>query len=383
MPDAILRRFLSDEGRPGDPGYRRRCGALAGGLGMALNLLLFALKLCAGLLTGAISVTADAFNNLSDAAGSAVTLIGFRLADRRADGEHPFGHGRMEYVSGLTVSLLILLVGVELGQSSVKKILHPEVTEITVASAVILAISVAVKLWMGRFYAAAGRLTGSAALRTSALDARADALATSAVLAGLIASRAFQVQLDGWLGLAVAAFILRAGWSAAKDTLDPLLGAPPDPATVADVEAFILSHDRVLGIHDLVIHDYGPGRRMMSVHAEVPAHSELLDIHAVIDRIERELADRFGLEAVIHLDPLDEDDPLTSRLRLFAAEAARELDSAATVHDLRRVGEGEVSFDVVVPYALALSDGEVRDALERKLRKREPGLVPVIGVDRA
>ena len=383
MPDAILRRLLPDGGRPNDPEYRRRCGVLAGGLGVVLNLLLFALKLCAGLLTGAISVTADAFNNLSDAAGSAVTLAGFRLAGRRADGEHPFGHGRMEYVAGLTVSLLILLVGVELGQSSIGKIIRPEDTQITAAAAVVLAVSVAVKLWMGRFYAGLGRRAGSAALRASALDSRTDALATSAVLAGLIFARVFQVQLDGWLGLAVAAFILRAGWSAAKDTLDPLLGAPPDPAMVADIKALILSHDRVLGIHDLIVHDYGPGRRMMSVHAEVPARSELLEIHAVIDHIERELADRFALEAVIHLDPLDGDDPRAAHLLLVARAAARELDSAATVHDLRCGGEGEVFFDVAVPYALALSDGEVRAALEEKLRRREPGLIPVIGVDRA
>ena len=383
MLDAILRRLLPDGARPNDPEYRRRCGALAGGLGVALNLLLFAGKLFAGLLTGAISVTADAFNNLSDAAGSAVTLIGFRLAGRRADEEHPFGHGRMEYVAGLAVSLLILLVGVDLGRSSIGKIIHPEDTELTAAAAAVLAASVAVKLWMGRFYDNLGRRTGSAALRASALDARADALATSAVLAGLVIARFFQVQLDGWLGLAVAAFILRAGWSAAKDTLDPLLGAPPDPAMVADIKALILSHDRVLGIHDLVIHDYGPGRRMMSVHAEVPARSELRSIHAVIDHIERELGSRFGLEAVIHLDPLDGDDPRASCLLLAATEAAREIDPCATVHDLRRVGEGEVSFDVVVSYEVALSDGEVRAALEEKLRAREPGLTPVIGVDRS
>ena len=383
MLDAILRRLLPDGGRPNDPEYRRRCGALAGGLGVALNLLLFAGKLCAGLFTGAISVTADAFNNLSDAAGSAVTLIGFRLAGQRADMEHPFGHGRLEYVAGLAVSLLILLVGVELGQSSVGKILRPEDTQITAPAAVVLVISVAVKLWMGWFYAAVSRRTGSAALRASALDARMDALATSAVLAGLIISRVFQVQLDGWLGLAVAVFILRAGWSAAKDTLDPLLGAPPDPAMAADIEAFILSHDRVLGLHDLVIHDYGPGRRMMSVHAEVPARSELLEIHAVIDRIERELADRFALEAVIHLDPVDGDDPRVSHLLLVATEAARELDPCAAVHDLRWAGDGEVSFDVVVSYGVALSDGEVRAALEEKLRRREPDIIPVIGVDRA
>ena len=382
MLDAILRRLLPDAG-PGDPELRRRCGLLAGGTGVALNLLLFTGKLFAGLLTGAISVTADAFNNLSDAAGSVVTLAGFRMAGQRADERHPFGHGRIEYLAGLAVSLLILLVGVELGRSSVEKILRPEETALTVPAAAVLAVSILVKLGMARFNAALSRRADSAALKAAALDAQTDALATSAVLAGLVISRLFQVQLDGWLGLVVAVFILRAGWSAARDTIDPLLGAQPDPAVVADIEGLILSHPQVLGIHDLVIHDYGPGRRMMSVHAEVPAQSALVEVHGLIDHIERELGARFGLEAVIHLDPVDQGDPRRLRLAALAAELAREIDPDATVHDLRCGGDGEVAFDVVVPYEAALTDGEVREALEEKLRAREPGCRPVIGVDRS
>lgn len=382
MLNAILRRILPDEDRPGDPEYRRRCGLVAGGTGIALNLLLFVGKLCAGLATGAISVTADAFNNLSDAAGSVVTLVGFRMAGQRADERHPFGHGRIEYLAGLAVSLLILLVGVELGRGSIEKILRPEDTQLTALTATVLAVSVAIKLWMGQFNAALSRRAESTALKAAALDARTDALATSAVLAGLLIARFSGWKLDGWLGLAVAVFILRAGWSAAKDTLDPLLGAQPDPVEVADIETLILSHPQVLGIHDMVIHDYGPGRRMMSVHAEVPARSALMDIHAVIDHIERELGARFGLEAVIHLDPVDEGDPHTVRLGLLAMELAREIDPAATVHDLRCDGN-EVAFDVVVPYEVALTDGEVRAAMEEKLRAREPECRPVIGVDRS
>ena len=204
-----------------------------------------------------------------------------------------------------------------------------------------------------------------------------------AVLGGLAVSRLTRLNLDGWLGLAVAAFILRAGWSAAKDTIDPLLGAQPDPAMVADIESLILSHPPVLGIHDLIIHDYGPGRRMMSVHAEVPAASGLVEVHHVIDHIERELGERFGLEAVIHLDPVEPEDPLTRRLLALAAQAARELDPAATIHDLRRTAEGAVSFDVVVPYDVALTDGEVRAALSKRLEELEPGAGLVIGVDRS
>ena len=379
----ILRRVLPEGSNPSHPQVRRRCGLAAGGIGVALNLTLFLGKLCAGALTGAISVTADAFNNLSDAAGSVVTLAGFRMAGRRADAEHPFGHGRMEYLAGLAVSLLILLVGVELIRESAGKILQPSEPLLTPLAAGVLIVSILVKLWMGWFNAELGKRADSAALRAAALDARADVLATSAVLGGLAVSRLTRLNLDGWLGLAVAAFILRAGWSAAKDTIDPLLGAQPDPAMVADIESLILSHPPVLGIHDLIIHDYGPGRRMMSVHAEVPAASGLVEVHHVIDHIERELEERFGLEAVIHLDPVEPEDPLTRRLLALAAQAARELDPAATIHDLRRTAEGAVSFDVVVPYDVALTDGEVRAALSKRLEELEPGAGLVIGVDRS
>ncbi len=383
MLDAILRRLIPNYGRPDDPEVRKGCGLLAGGVGLALNLLLFAAKLCAGLLTGAISVTADAFNNLSDAAGSAVTLAGFKLASQRADERHPFGHGRIEYLAGLAVSLLILLVGVELGKDSIAKILRPEPAVFSVLAVCLLALSIGVKLWMGWFYAAMGRRAQSPTLAAAAADARSDVLATSAVLAGLVVSHFFQVQLDGWLGAVVAVLILRTGWGAARDTLDPLLGTPPDPLMVADIEKQVLSHHQILGLHDLVVHDYGPGRRMMSVHAEVPADGSLVELHDVIDRAERELKERFGLEAVIHLDPVETGDPWADRLRALAEELAREIDPAATIHDFRLGEGGEVSFDVVVPYDVALSDGQGRESLAGKLAEREPGCRPAIQVDRS
>ena len=383
MLNAILRRFVPGCENMASPPVRERCGLLAGGLGLALNLLLFAAKLCAGVLTGSISVTADAFNNLSDAAGSAVTLAGFKLASQRADERHPFGHGRIEYLAGLAVSMLILLVGVELGQSSIEKILHPSDTVLSPLSAGLLLASILVKLWMGWFNAALGRRTDSAALRAAATDARSDVLATSAVLAGLVISHFFQVQLDGWLGLVVAAFILRSGWGAAKDTLDPLLGTPPDPAMVADIKALLLGQPQILGVHDLIVHDYGPGRRMMSIHAEVPAGGSLVELHEVIDRAERELESRFGLEAVIHMDPVERGDPRSDRLRALAEALAQEIDPTATVHDFHLSGEDRMAFDVVVPYDVALSDQEVREALTGRLLEREPGCRPAIGVDRS
>lgn len=383
MLDAILRRFIPNCTDTHDPAVRERYGLLAGGVGLALNLLLFAGKLCAGILTGAISVTADAFNNLSDAAGSAVTLAGFKLASQRADERHPFGHGRIEYLAGLGVSLLILLVGVELGQSSIEKILRPEETALTPLAVCLLAASILVKLWMGWFYGALGKRAGSAALCAAATDARSDVLATSVVLLGLLISHFFHVQLDGWLGVLVAVFILRSGWGAARDTLDPLLGTPPDPEMVADIEDLILGYPQILGVHDLVIHDYGPGRRMMSVHAEVPAGGSLVELHDVIDKAERELKVRFGLEAVIHLDPVERGDPRSNRLHALAEALARELDPAATVHDFRCGGGERLAFDVVVPYDVALSDQQVREALTEKLLDQEPGCQPDIGVDRS
>ena len=383
MLDAILRRFIPHCQDTHDPIVRERYGLLAGGVGLGLNLFLFAVKLLAGVLTGAISVTADAFNNLSDAAGSAVTLAGFKLASQRADERHPFGHGRIEYLAGLAVSLLILLVGVELGRSSIEKILRPEPSSLTPLAVGLLILSILTKLWMGWFYAALGRRAQSPALAAAATDSRSDVLATSAVLAGLGVSYVTPFNLDGWLGLLVAALILRAGWSAARDTLDPLLGTPPDPAVVADIEGLILAYPQVLGLHDLVIHDYGPGRRMMSVHAEVPADGPLVELHEVIDRAERELKARFGLEAVIHLDPVEPGCPETDRLLALAEELAREIDPAATVHDFRLGGGGGISFDVVVPYGSALTDDGVRAALTEKLLQREPDCRPVIGVDRS
>ena len=267
---------------------------------------------------------------------------------------------------------------------SEKRILYFSVLRASMLTiATLLALSIGVKVWMGWFYAAMGRRAQSPTLAAAAADARSDVLATSAVLAGLAASHFFHVQLDGWLGLLVAVLILRTGWEAARDTLDPLLGTPPDPAMVADIEKLVLGHPQILGLHDLVVHDYGPGRRMMSVHAEVPADGSLVELHNVIDRAERELKERFGLEAVIHLDPVEMGDPGADRLRALAEGLAREIDPAATIHDFRRGGEGEVSFDVVVPYDVALSDRQVREALAEKLARREPDCRPSIGVDRS
>ena len=365
------------------PETRRRCGVLSGGVGIALNLLLFLGKLLAGLLTASIAVTADAFNNLSDAASSVVTLIGFRLAGRESDEEHSFGHGRIEYLAGLAVSALILLVGVELAKSSLIKIFRPEPVDFSVLSAVILAVSVGVKLWMFWFNRGLSRAIQSAALSATAADSLSDAVATTTLLLGLLAGHFLNLPLDGWLGLAVALFILRAGWGAAKDTIDPLLGRPMDPELAADIDRIVLSHNYILGIHDLVYHDYGPGRAMMSLHAEVPAGADLLEVHDVIDHIERELKAKHHIETSIHMDPVVRD-KRTEALRQQVKEIAQGIGPVLTIHDFR-ITAGPIHtnllFDVVVPYGFPLSDGQVRSALTEGIKKLSDRYFPVIQVD--
>ncbi len=386
MMEGLLRRFVPNYNQTACSQVRRSYGVLSGVTGIVLNLLLFGGKLLAGAASGAISVTADAFNNLSDAASSVVTLVGFRLAGQKADADHPFGHGRMEYLAGLMVSLLILLVGVELGRDSLDQVLHPEMTTLTPLAAVILLLSVAVKLWMGWFNSALAQRVKSEALRATAADSRSDALATAAVLVGLGVSQLTHLPLDGWFGLLVAALILKAGVEAAKATLDPLLGQPPDPEMVREIEQVIVNHPRILAIHDLIVHDYGPGRRMMSVHAEVPADSDFLEVHDIVDHIERELAERFHIEAVIHMDPVQVDDPLVDALRALCTEKARQMHPSMTIHDFR-ITNGPLGtnliFDVVVPYEVSLSDEQVRRELSEALEKENPRYHAVISVDRS
>ena len=376
-------RFCIGDGAPQAPETRQRCGTLSGAVGIGLNLLLFLGKLFAGIATASIAVTADAFNNLSDAASSVVTLVGFRLAGQKADEEHPFGHGRMEYLAGLVVAMLILLVGVELGQSSLDKIVHPEPVAFSPLSAGILAVSVAVKLWMFFFNRGLSRQIQSAALAATAADSLSDAAATSILLAGLLAGQFLRLQLDGWLGLGVALFILRTGWGAAKDTADPLLGRPMDRALAEDIDRIVLGHQYILGIHDLVYHDYGPGRAMMSFHAEVPADANLLEIHDVIDHIERELKAKHHIETCIHMDPVVQDER-TAALRTQVLDIARGIDPSLTVHDFR-VTAGPIHtnllFDVVVPYGFRMSDGEVRAALTAGIKALSDRYFPMIQVD--
>jgi len=385
LTQLLVRWFVPDAHLTQDAGVRRRYGRLAGGVGIGMNLLLFGIKLLAGLLTASVAVLADAFNNLSDAGTSVVTLAGFYLAGQEADEEHPFGHGRMEYLAGLIVALAILLVGFELGKSSVEKILNPEPVAFSLLSVGILTLAVLVKLWLFRFNRALGEKIGSAAMRATATDSLMDAVATAVVLVSTLVGWRFQVNIDGWVGVLVALFIFKAGWDAAKETLDPLLGRPMDPELAADIDRLVLDHPYILGIHDLVYHDYGPGRAMMSFHAEVPADGDLLAIHDVIDHIERELKERNGIETVIHMDPIVQDER-TESLRVQVERLAKELDGRLTVHDFR-ITAGPIHtnllFDVVVPYGFSLTDAQVKKTLSERVRELSEKYYAVIEVDRS
>lgn len=363
---------------------RQAYGQLCGVVGIVLNLLLFAVKFFAGTVSGSIAITADAFNNLSDAGSSVVTLLGFRLAGRKPDPEHPFGHGRMEYISGLVVAGLILLMGVELWKSSLKKILQPEDIVSSPLVLGILVLSVAVKLYMFYYNRAVGKRIRSAAMTATATDSLSDAVSTTAVLIATLVSQLTGLNIDGWVGMLVALFILFSAYKAAKETLSPLLGQTPEPEFVERIQEIVLSHPQVQNVHDLIVHDYGPGRVMISLHAEVPADGDLLELHDVIDNIEHELQKELGCVAVIHMDPIVTNDRHTTQLRMAVAERVQSIDPRLTIHDFRIVpgpSHTNLIFDVVVPYDVKLSHEEVRRRVGELVRELDGNYFAVVQID--
>lgn len=384
MTDWLVQRCIRRPEDGSDPAVRQAYGLLSGGVGLVLNLLLSAGKFVAGVLTGSIAVTADAFNNLSDAGSSVVTLVGFRMAAKRADDDHPFGHGRIEYLSGLAVAVAILVVGLELAKSSLEKVLHPVEVAFSWLSVGILCTSILVKLWMFFFNRNLSRRIDSAAMMATATDSLSDAAATSAVLLGTLVGHFADLHIDGWVGILVAGFILRAGWGAAKDTLDPLLGQSPDPELVRGIQETVLGRPEIVGMHDLVVHDYGPGRCMASLHAEVPMDADILVIHDVIDNLERELRRKLGVEVVIHMDPIAVGDPRTDALKAQVTELVRRIDPDMTIHDFRMTAGPEhtnLIFDVAVPYHCRLEDEQVQEAIGAAVKALPGNYYTVVSVD--
>ncbi len=347
MTELLLRIFVRDRGS------HTSVGKFAGAVGIVCNILLTLGKLAVGALAGSVSVIADGMNNLSDAASSAVTLFGFRLSERPADRDHPYGHGRYEYIAGTVVAAMILAIGAELAKTSLHKIFVPEPTSVTLLTASVLAASVAVKIWLSLFYGKLGKMIGSQTLAASSADSRNDVISTLAVLLGCGVEFVFHINADGYVGLLVAAFIFVSGIGIAKDAVSPLLGKRADPMLTDGIEKIILSHEGVLGMHDLLVHDYGPGRIYASAHVELDAGENVLYCHGIIDGIEHEIADRMGVEIVLHYDPVVTDDREQNEAAALLREIIRGIDPGFSMHDFRFVrgaGAPRVEFDLTVPY---------------------------------
>lgn len=381
----LAKIFIEDYENVKDPKVRSGYGVICGAVGIFFNIVLFAIKLFAGLVSGSVAIMADAINNLSDAGSSIITMVGFKMANRKPDPDHPFGHGRIEYVTGLVVSLLIIVMGVELIKSSFNKIIHPEAIEANVVTIVILGISILVKLYMFLYNKKTGDKLSSSAMKATAMDSFTDAISTAVVLISMAIMIFFDLPVDGYCGMLVSVFILYTGLSSAKDTLDPLLGSKPTKEYVDSIEKFVTSYDNILGIHDLVVHDYGPGRVMISLHAEVPSNGDILELHDTIDNIEQKMRDVLGCEAVIHMDPVVVDDEKTSRMKRLTNLIVKSVDESLTMHDFRMVvgpTHTNLIFDVVLPYDVPLSEEEVKDIICGKVLELPGNHFAVVKIDR-
>lgn len=385
MTNWILRLFVRDVENTGDPAVRDRCGRVAGLVGIVTNLLLFAMKITVGTLFRSVSITADAVNNLSDSASSIVTLVGFKLAGKPADEEHPYGHARIEYLSGVIVSFIMIFLGLQLGISSLEKIVAPEENLLTPLALAVLALSMLGKLWQCLFYRKVGRMIRSEAIIATASDSRNDVISTAVVLVGAVVTMLTSVNLDGYMGAAVALFIVVSGVRLVVDTANPLLGQAPDGAFVQKVREKILSYPGVIGMHDLHVHSYGVGRCFASVHCEVDAQRDILESHDLIDNIERDFQRELGVSLVIHLDPIVVGDVRTNKLRAAVEAQVRALYPEASMHDFRvvwGVTHSNVVFDLEAPFSLRDSNETMRARVEQAVCALEPTLRTVVTIDR-
>ena len=381
MTKLLLRLFVKNYQDSGSPQVRTQVGSLAGFVGIGCNLLLCAMKLLVGMLAGSVSITADALNNLSDASGSIVTLIGFRVAGKPADEHHPYGHARAEYLSALGVAALIFFIGFELVKSSVQKILHPEPVMLSSVTVAVLLASIAVKLWMALFNRRLGKYIDSSALMATSADSRNDCIATGAVLTAALVEQFLELRVDGWFGLGVAAFILWSGWNLARDTVSTLLGESADPTLRAKILDYIASCPEVLGYHDLMVHDYGPGRQFASLHVEMDYRADPLKCHALIDDMERECQRSHNIQLVIHYDPVVTDDPELQRLKERCQALLQQQDARLTLHDFRMIqGQRHMNlvFDVALPSDLRQQQRQIRNELECALSREENRVYHVI-----
>ena len=384
MIKLLTKLFIKDHENVANAAVRRAYGTMCSLYGIFLNLLLFAGKYFAGVISGSVAITADAFNNLSDAGSSIITLLGFAIAGKKPDLDHPFGHGRAEYLAGLALSAVIVLMGFELAKSSFEKILHPEPINTGLLPALILVCSILVKFYMCLYNRSVGKKINSAAMQATAVDSLSDSVATTVVLLSMGIAYFFHVNIDGYAGLLVAVFIIYAGFNAAKDTVSPLLGQAPDPEFLQQIADIVTAHPEVVGIHDLVVHDYGPGRVMVSLHAEVCGDGNIFDLHDAIDTAETELKEQLGCIATIHMDPIEADNTEVSQMRAAVSEKLKELDKVISIHDFRMVPgptHTNLIFDAVVPADYPKSDEELAANIRQQIHQAWPDRYAVVTID--
>lgn len=385
MTDLILRIFVRDHKNTEDPAVRDKCGRVAGAVGIVTNFLLFLMKIIVGTAFHSVSVTADAVNNLTDSGSSVVTLIGFKMASKPADEKHPFGHARIEYLSGVIVSFIVIFLGLQLGMSSVEKILTPEENALTPVALVVLVISILAKLWQCLFYRKVGRMIKSESVEATSKDSRNDVIATSVVLLGAVITMLTGVNLDGYMGAAVALFIVFSGVQLTISTADPLLGQAPEGELVQTITEKMLSYPGIIGMHDLAVHNYGVGRCFASAHCEVDAKNDILVSHDLIDNIERDFSRDLGIHMVIHLDPVIVGDARTDALHRKVQSLVTALYPTVTIHDFRviwGVTHSNIVFDAAVPFAVKDSDAVITQKLEAEIQKLDPDYRTVVTIDR-
>ena len=373
MTEFLIRRFIPNWQNTDDPAIREKYGTLAATVGIVSNLFLFLMKLLAGLFSASVAIIADAINNLSDAGSSIITFFAFKFAGKPADSRHPYGHARIEYISGMAVSIIIIVLGLELLGSSFDKIIHPEDITISALTYAALLLSIAIKLWQGLFNRSLSKKISSEALAATAADSLNDAFSTSAVLVSTVIFHLTNIPLDGWIGILVSILITISGIKLVTETADLLIGKAPDPETVKNIRDRILSHEGIVGMHDLQVHNYGPGRLFASVHAEVPAEEDILTSHDIIDNVERQVMEEMGVHLVIHMDPVITGDPELDRLREKTLSVIRKIDPKIGIHDFRAVfgtTHTNLLFDVLVPMEFAMTDKDLSDLIQSRMRQQ-------------
>lgn len=385
LTNLLIKTFVKNYDNTKNREVRQSYGYLAGFTGAAANVLLFLLKLFIGLYLNSIAVMADAFNNLSDVASSIVTILGFKISGKPADKEHPFGHGRFEYIAAMVVSFMVLLVGFEFVKSSIKRIANPEILNFDVLTFVLLSASILVKVWLSRFNKTIGKAIDSKVMEATSFDSLSDVIATSVVAASLVMGRFIDFPLDGYIGLAVAVFILYNGFNLIRDTLNPLLGDAPDAELVKAIMDKTLSYEGIIGIHDLIVHNYGPGRILASIHAEIPYGMDMMEAHEIIDRAEKEISEELDLHLVIHMDPINTDDKIVVKAQSQVREVLENFPYELSIHDFRIVGGDKhmnLIFDMVVPYGFNEKDEKkLIEDVKEEIKKRHPNYDAIITID--